>query len=469
MICPKCKATLADGSLYCIHCGASIQIVPDYNPEIEDSLQMALCKINIDKLTTKQTEKKNNDKPLQFKIKRIVFVIVAISLIIFISFLYYGYTNTYSYLKFKTYEALQDKNYDNALMYLEKAMSKYPDDYELNYVLADLYNKVGESDKAVSIYVEMIEKDSSDLNVYKKLVSIYEKQERYEELRALLYQAEDENIKKYFASYYVYSPEFSIPEGAYEEELALKLMEQNQNSIYYTLDGSKPTTDSSKYETPIFLKEGITVVKAIAVNEKGFESGEVSATYKIEVENTPENISITIIPDSGTYDEAQNIMLNIPGEYQVYYTTDGTIPTKESKKYTGLIPMPLGSSQFKFAVFNEELRAGDVQVRDYFLTIIANYSEISAMDKVKSDLVSIAYLADLEGNVPGAVFQYIYENRGAFVNQERTYYMIEEYCKSTEEMVLSTNKYFAVDVITGESFYAQYDNQGNILLNPIIN
>ena len=39
MICPKCNSEIAEGMLYCEKCGAEINMVPDFVPEIETKLE----------------------------------------------------------------------------------------------------------------------------------------------------------------------------------------------------------------------------------------------------------------------------------------------------------------------------------------------------------------------------------------------------------------------------------------------
>ena len=39
MICPRCGYEMQEEHLYCERCGAEIQIVPDFEPEIQNSIE----------------------------------------------------------------------------------------------------------------------------------------------------------------------------------------------------------------------------------------------------------------------------------------------------------------------------------------------------------------------------------------------------------------------------------------------
>ena len=38
MQCPNCKEELKDGNLYCEKCGYEIQMVPDFEPDVDGSI-----------------------------------------------------------------------------------------------------------------------------------------------------------------------------------------------------------------------------------------------------------------------------------------------------------------------------------------------------------------------------------------------------------------------------------------------
>ena len=65
---------------------------------------------------------------------------------------------------------------------------------------------------------------------------------------------------------YVATPTFSPLPGSYTEDQEVTINCTTQDAvIYYTTDGSEPTTESDVYAEPIMVTEGITTIKAIAV------------------------------------------------------------------------------------------------------------------------------------------------------------------------------------------------------------
>lgn len=106
--------------------------------------------------------------------------------------------------------------------------------------------------------------------------------------------------------------------------------------IYYTTNGTEPTTSSNLYSQPFDVENG-TTIKAIAVLE-GFESSEI----------VQETINIRLIPRI-EYDQNGNIKIstNISGT-DIYYTTNGTTPTTSSSKYNGNIEVTESINTIQF-------------------------------------------------------------------------------------------------------------------------
>ncbi len=79
----------------------------------------------------------------------------------------------------------------------------------------------------------------------------------------------------------VATPTFSPAAGRYSEPQTVTITCSDADTdIYYTLDGSKPTSGSTAYTAPFVVSE-TTTVKAIAINGEGEESNVATAKYTI--------------------------------------------------------------------------------------------------------------------------------------------------------------------------------------------
>lgn len=124
------------------------------------------------------------------------------------------------------------------------------------------------------------------------------------------------------ATEYLARPLFSANEGEYPNEISVEITcATNEATIYYTTDGSEPTTASYKYTGAISISE-TTTLKAIAV--KGELQSEVaSATYSI-IEKTEEMEANAKPEDGGVY-VIYALSGNWAGKYLYIYNNNGTL------------------------------------------------------------------------------------------------------------------------------------------------
>ena len=110
-------------------------------------------------------------------------------------------------------------------------------------------------------------------------------------------------------------------------ENIVNLATSQKSTIYYTLDGTKPTTNSSKYTSSIKIHNN-TILQYFSVTES---KNKISPIYFYKLQNpTP---FITVLNTTEVNNNYQNISIigNKPGT--IYYTRNGTTPTNKSLEY----------------------------------------------------------------------------------------------------------------------------------------
>ena len=108
-------------------------------------------------------------------------------------------------------------------------------------------------------------------------------------------------------------------------------------SIYYTLDGSTPSTTSTLYTGAISVSTN-TTIKAIATAPGYAQSLVSTASFMFSSQTPPVSFS----PAAGTYASAQSITLSdADASAKIYYTTDGSTPSASSTLYSGPISVQI--------------------------------------------------------------------------------------------------------------------------------
>ena len=130
------------------------------------------------------------------------------------------------------------------------------------------------------------------------------------------------------------TPSFSPPPGTYSHVLVTISDSTPGAAIYYTTDGTIPSTASNVYTGPIAVSSA-TTIQAIAVVSGDSSSTIASGTYAIQA---PQTATPTFGPVPQSYSLPQSVTISdiTPGA-TIYYTTNGTPPTTSSSIYTGPI------------------------------------------------------------------------------------------------------------------------------------
>jgi hypothetical protein len=126
----------------------------------------------------------------------------------------------------------------------------------------------------------------------------------------------------------VATPTFTPGAGAYATPPSLVAITTatEDAAIYYTIDGSTPTIESTLYASPITISQLPTTVKAIAVKADYLNSVVAEAIYTQQLTvATP-----TFSPEAGAYATPPQVTISTTTEgASIYYTVDGSTPTVE--------------------------------------------------------------------------------------------------------------------------------------------
>jgi hypothetical protein len=132
-------------------------------------------------------------------------------------------------------------------------------------------------------------------------------------------------------------------------------------TIYYTTNGSDPTTGSTEYTGPFTLNNSATV-KAKAFKSGSNPSAIASANFTLTVA-TP-----TISPNGGNFNDSVQVTLACATSgATIYYTTNGSDPTTGSTEYSG--PFTLNNSAtVKAKAFKSGLNSSAIASANFTVT-----------------------------------------------------------------------------------------------------
>ena len=228
------------------------------------------------------------------------------------------------------------------------------------------------------------------------------------------------------------TPTASPAAGTYTSAQSITLSSATSGAnIYYTTDGSTPTTSSTLYSGP-FSVSATTTVKAIASKSGMSNSGVFSATYTM----APKVATPVASPAPGVYVSPTVITLTstTPGA-TIYYTTDGYTPTRSATQYSG--PISLSSTSILSAIaVKSGMTDSDVASGNYTLAVAIPVANIHG------GIYNSPTTVSLTDSTPGATI--FYTTDGSYPSSASNCYTI------TGPITVSANETIqAVGIISG--------------------
>lgn len=402
MKCKNCGNDVDIGEVFCQKCGTAIQIVPDYNPldfeievPLEEKNKQSLEKERRLQRRREQLRRKRRRQIILFLIMLVVFLAIIVGGVI--AYMKYDEVHSYEYQYAQGLSYYSEEQYGSAIQCFTEALKYNTEDIDARLIAADCYEVLGEYDRMVEMLLEVVNL-SGQASYYEQLMEACELAGNTSLMNRILKETQGTAVGEALSDYRTGELIASIPGGEYHDHLSVALTNSQPDSvIYYTLDGSEPTMNSTVYQSPIAVeKVGSTTLRAVAVNEAGLAGEELLEIYTISllIPDAP-----VIKPENGTYEYSKQIEVEVPEGGVVYYTTDGSTPDKESsKEYSAPVTMPIGNTIFSAIVVDKYGVSSMPAKKNYECTINRSFPYDAAVIKLRNYLVSIGIMSDLNGN-----------------------------------------------------------------------
>ena len=373
MKCINCGAEIKSEFKICPYCGSTIQMVPDYNVFDESDLNIILentkkVEEKKNEMAKAQREEKEREKEKeriraaelarQRKMKlTIAFVAIGCMLLVIGGvvakvMIDNNNSNSFEYQMKLADSAMFKGNMEAAEEYYLKALALEPNNIEVRLELADLYIRKDDVNEAERLLKEVIAKDKENLEAYRMLYDIYKKADNVAAILQLKEGVTSSKILAIFSNYDVGTATIDTKGGTYNNDLKIYISAKKDLEIYYSLDGSDPIENGTKYKSAIDIEgAGMHTLKVVTKNELGIYSDVITEIYVIEYE-APEDPEVT--PNGGIFEEETLITIKVPTGCSAYYTWDRTDPTEESDKYVAPIEIPEGKNMLSVIIINEK-------------------------------------------------------------------------------------------------------------------
>ena len=256
-----------------------------------------------------------------------------------------------------------------------------------------------------------------------------------------------------------------INDETYKSPVTIMLESTSGSTLYYTLDGSEPTTESRLYsgefeisESDVYLTYPNVTLRVASFDESEDKLDEKTITFALEADRQTttaeetektvvENVSDPVVlPAPGYYNSDSSISVTSAEGATIYYTYDGTIPDSSSNVYTGPVKMVPGTSTFSAVCILDGV-SSSVVTSEYTLEYDYPYSADNALLQVLYELMYYGYVYDYDGNTYDGGHA-VLSHKGVYTIDGYTYYIIEADFY-TSDGVQSDTQYYGVGVNYG--------------------
>ncbi|MBN2719671.1 MAG: chitobiase/beta-hexosaminidase C-terminal domain-containing protein [Proteobacteria bacterium] len=153
--------------------------------------------------------------------------------------------------------------------------------------------------------------------------------------------------------------------GSFTHPVAVRLITDPDAHVFFTLDGTPPTQESTIYTEPIPLFR-TTSLRFFARDEAGNREETRRETYRMTIDETkPATLAV---PSGGLFNNAIKVSLSAGEGNTIHYTVDGTPPTEKSPVYSGPVEM-VRSGVIRFFAVDGEGNREDPREENYLIDL----------------------------------------------------------------------------------------------------
>lgn len=366
---------------------------------------------------------------------------------------------SYKYNLEKGTQYYNTQDYDNAVTYLTKAYNTNDGkkNADMMYELADALVHVKQNDKAIEVLKSALSYDKMNEKALPLLAKLYQDEKKGTELSELIKKYKGTKNEALLSDYKVDEPTSSENPGSFEDSVEINLMASDGCTIYYTTDGSEPTTKSSKYSSTIKIEKDDVTVKAIAVNSIGVASDVAEFKYSISLKAPDAPV---LNPSESDVKVGTKIVIEgLADDEKAYYTLNGSTPSANSSQYSGGITLDkAGNYVVSVIVINKHNLSSPVTRVSYNVSEEKTYTKDEAESILMKHLVSnnkVSQSGTMVGG--GGTAKLVYQNTTTISGTKMYYIRLDVNSGNSTK----TEGYYGVGVNNGQC-YVITDNNGSL-------
>lgn len=366
---------------------------------------------------------------------------------------------SYKYNLEKGTQYYNTQEYDNAVTYLTKAYNTNDGkkNADMMYELADALVHVNQNDKAIEVLKSALSYDKMNEKALPLLAKLYQDEKKGTELSELIKKYKGTKNEALLSDYKVDEPTSSENPGNFEDSVEINLMASDGCTIYYTTDGSEPTTKSSKYSSAIKIEKDNVTVKAIAVDSIGVASDVAEFKYSISLKAPDAPV---LNPSESDVKVGTKIVIEgLADDEKAYYTLNGSTPSANSSQYSGGITLDkVGNYVISVIVINKHNLSSPVTRVSYNVSEEKTYTKDEAESILMKRLVSnnkVSQSGTMVGG--GGTAKLVYQNTTTISGTKMYYIRLDVNSGNSTK----TEGYYGVGVNNGQC-YVITDNNGSL-------